>query len=180
LTSCEPQTVKRLYQDEFTAVFRGKIISSGNAIPRVNDTSNGWQRRLILIPFEADFRSKPDVNMAKKLTTETVIEYVIALAIERLPEVLSRGFTTPARVNELIEEYRLENNPVAQFIESEGDKFRGIDNGKVLDVIWTMYKNYCYENGYNPKSKNPFAKDARVAGLKITRHGSEQRIYYVE
>lgn len=54
------------------------------------------------------------------------------------------------------------------------DKFRGIDNGKVLDVIWTMYKNYCYENGYNPKSKNPFAKDAKVAGLKITRHGSEQ------
>jgi len=28
-----------------------------------------------------------------------------------------------SRVNELIEEYRLENNPVAQFIESEGDKF---------------------------------------------------------
>ena len=180
LTSCEPQTVKRLYQDEFTAVFRGKIISSGNAIPRVNDTSNGWQRRLILIPFEADFRSNPDVNMAKKLTTETVIEYVIALAIERLPKVLSKGFTTPARVNELIEEYRLENNPVAQFIESEGDKFKGKENGKVLDTLWVMYKNYCYDNGYNPKSKNPFAKDAKVAGVKITRHGSEQRIYYVE
>ena len=118
--------------------------------------------------------------MAKKLTTETVIEYVIALAIERLPEVLSRGFTTPARVNELIEEYRLENNPVAQFIESEGDKFKGIDNGKVLDVIWTMYKNYCYENGYNPKSKNPFAKDARVAGLKKKRKTSNTPfIYYV-
>ena len=87
-------------------------------------------------------------------------------------------FTTPARVNELIEEYRLENNPVAQFIESEGDKFKGIDNGKVLDVIWTMYKNYCYENGYNPKSKNPFAKDARVAGLKKKRKTSNTPFIY--
>ena len=180
LISCEPQTVKRLYQDEFTATFRGKIISSGNAIPRVNDTSNGWQRRLILIPFEADFRSKPDVNMAKKLTTEPVIEYIIALAIERLPKVMTKGFATPTRVEELIEDYRLENNPVAQFIESEGDKFKGIENGKVLDTIWIMYKNYCFENGYKHKTKIPFSKDAKVAGLIKTRKTpSEPFIYYI-
>ena len=118
--------------------------------------------------------------MAKKLTTETVIEYVIALAIERLPKVLSKGFTTPARVNELIEEYRLENNPVAQFIESEGDKFRGVENGKVLEVIWTMYTNFCRDNGYKSKGKNPFAKEAKVAGLKKTREKSNTSfIYYV-
>lgn len=180
LASCEPQTVKRLYKDEFTAIFRGKIISSGNAIPRVNDTSNGWQRRLILIPFEADFRANPDVNMAKKLTTETVIEYIVALAIERLPEVLKNGFKIPRRVNELIEEYRLENNPVAQFIESEGDKFKGRENGKVLDTIWTMYKNFCYDNGYSPKSKNPFSKDAKVAGLKKVKEKSNTPyVYYI-
>lgn len=180
LISCEPQTVKRLYQDEFTATFRGKIISSGNAIPRVNDTSNGWQRRLILIPFEADFRSKPDVNMAKKLTTEPVTEYIIALAIERLPKVMTKGFTPPTRVEELIEDYRLENNPVAQFIESEGDKFKGIENGKVLDTIWIMYKNYCFENGYKPKAKIPFSKDAKVAGLiKARKTPSEPFIYYI-
>lgn len=178
LISCEPQTVKRLYQDEFTAVFRGKIISSGNAIPRVNDTSNGWQRRLTLIPFEADFRDNPDVNLTKKLTAEPVIEYIIALVIERLPGVLSKGFATPARVEELIEEYRLENNPVAQFIKSEGDKFRGIDNGKVLDTIWIMYRNFCFENGYKPKAKNPFAKEAKVAGLKKTRKYKSSEIFY--
>lgn len=89
-----------------------------------------------------------------------------------------KDFTTPARVNELIEEYRLENNPVAQFIESEGDKFRGVENGKVLDTIWTMYKNYCYDNGYKPKGKNPFAKEAKVAGLKKTRKYKSSEIFY--
>lgn len=181
LVSCEPQTVKYLYQDEFTAIFNGKIISSGNAIPRVNDTSNGWQRRLILIPFEADFREKPDVTMTEKLTSEPVVEYIICKAIARLPIVLKNGFDTPKRVKELTEEYRLENNPVALFLKECGKNFKGKENAKVLDTIYqTYYYNFCNENGYRVQSKNTFAKNARAAGLIKTRYLSEPFVYYVE
>lgn len=181
LISCEPQTIRFLYQNPFTAVFKGKIISSGNAIPRVNDTSHGWQRRLILIPFDADFRKSPDVNMSNKLTSEPVIEYIICEAIARLPKVLKEGFETPSRVNALIEEYRLENNHVALFLKEYGNNFKGKENGKVLDTIYhTYYTNFCYDNGHKPLSKNVFAKRAKEAGLKSTRHNSEERIYYAE
>ncbi len=181
LISCEPQTVKYLYQNEFTAVFKGKIISSGNAIPRVNDTSHGWQRRLILIPFDADFRKSPDINMSERLTSEAVIEYIICEAMARLPKVLKEGFETPIRVNELIEEYRLENNPVALFLKECGNNFKGEENGKVLDTIYRIYySNFCNENGYKALSKNTFAKKAKSAGLKKIREApSEPFIYYV-
>lgn len=181
LISCEPQTIKYLYQNEFTAVFNGKIISSGNAIPRVNDTSHGWQRRLILIPFDADFRKSPDVNMSNKLTSEAVIEYIICEAMSRLPKVLKEGFETPSRVNALIEEYRLENNPVALFLKECGNNFKGKENGKVLDTIYhTYYTNFCFDNGHKVLSKNVFAKRAKVAGLKTYRKMGETRVYYIE
>lgn len=181
LISCEPQTVRLLYHDPFTAIFNGKIISSGNAIPRVNDTSNGWQRRLILIPFDADFRNCPDVNMADKLTSEPVIEHIICLAMDELAGVLEKGFKTPSRVDELIEEYRLENNPVALFLKECGDNFRGRENAKVLNTIYgTYYTNFCNENGYRLLSKNKFAKEAKAAGIRTTRHNSDPVTYYIE
>ncbi len=180
LISCEPLTIKKLYQDELTAVFKGKVISSGNCIPRVNDTSNGWQRRQCIIPFEADFRNSPDVKMAEKITAEPVVEYIICNAMARLPKVLKDGFESPNRVQELTEEYRLNNNPVALFLKECGDKFKGIENGKVLEVIYTYYTNFCSENGYKTMSKNPFSKSAKSAGLKRTRKHGEPEIFFIE
>ena len=188
LISCEPQTVKKLYQNEFTAVFRGKIISSGNAIPRVNDTSNGWQRRLILIPFDADFRKNPDVNLTEKLTSEEAIEYMIFIAIISLHKVLKNGFKTPQRVEELIDEYRLSNNPVAQFIEyhrneySGSQNFVGKENAKTLDTIYEIYyKNWCNKGMYKPMNKDNFSKAAKAEGLIKTRNrGESSCIYYIE
>ena len=40
--------------------------------------------------------------------------------------------------------------------------------------------HYCFENGYKPKAKIPFSKDAKVAGLIKTRKTpSEPFIYYI-
>ena len=39
-----------------------------------------------------------------------------------------------------------------------------------------MYTNFCRDNGYKSKGKNPFAKEAKVAGLKKTREKSIHNI----
>ncbi len=182
LTSCEPQSAKQLYKDEYTVTFTGKIISSGNAVPKVNDTSNGWLRRLIVIPFEGDFRANPDTGLKDSLCNEDIAQTVIIYAMLRLPRVLEKGFKSPERVNELMEEYRLDNNPVAQFISEYGHYFTGRDNCKSLDVIYsTWYTKFCSNNGYKRLSKLAFAKTAKNEGLKKARpNGGQGWLYYLD
>jgi putative DNA primase/helicase len=181
LTACEPQTIKQLYRDEFTATFRGKIITACNSVPRVNDTTNGWGRRVIIVPFNGNFINSQDVHLADKLTDERCIEYLIALCVLRLNRVLENGFTHSDKVDNLLKEYRMENNPILQFVEEYSDNFKGEDNAKALDTIYgTWYMNFCRANSYKPYSKLGFAKRIKSAGMKWKYiYGTNKRIYYV-
>lgn len=182
LTSCEPQSVKKLYQNEYTVVFRGKIISSGNSIPRVNDTSNGWQRRLVIIPFNGRFADNPDTTLGDRLSCEAAVEYIIAMAVIYLPKVLKEGFIMPKSVKQMLEEYRVENNPVLEFVQEYGDSFAGRENGKILDTIYsTMYTNFCKENNYKPLCKLGFSKRLLEAGVENKKDvKTGKRIYYLK
>jgi putative DNA primase/helicase len=178
IASCEPITVKSLYKNVKQYTFKGKLISSGNDIPRVNDTSNGWQRRLITIPFGADFRNNPDVAISKTLTAEPIIECIIARALYVLPKVLDRGFTAPKASAELLEEYRLQNNPVASFVAEYGEKILGQDNEKSLKVLYTEYQNFCDDNGYKALGIREFGKRLRNEGLEKRQLKKDGLRYY--
>jgi putative DNA primase/helicase len=181
LTACEPQSVKQLYRDEFTMIFKGKIISSGNSVPRVNDVSGGWSRRLVIIPFNGDFRRNPDIYLADKLTREQCIEYVIVRAVFMLDRLMSNGFTKPKAAAEVLREYHLENNPVLQFLDENCDMFRGEENAKTIENIYsTTYLNFCKDNGYKPLTKIGFAKRVNAAGMKWRyMTGTNKKIYYI-
>jgi putative DNA primase/helicase len=181
LTSCEPQTIKQLYRDEFTATFRGKIITACNSVPRVNDTTNGWGRRVLIVPFNGNFTDKQDIHLADKLTDERCIEYLISHCVQRLPNVMGKGFTHSDRVDKMLKEYKLENNPILQFVEEYSDNFKGEDKAKALDTIYgTWYMDFCKTNSYKPYSKLGFAKRIKGAGVKwMYMYGTNKQIYYI-
>lgn len=181
LTSGEPLSVKKLYADEYIINFTGKIISSGNEIPKTCDRSEGWMRRLVLIPFEGNFRAKPDIHLSEKLRTEETAEAMIMLALIRINKVIKDGFTIPDKVKKLMSEYRVENNHVLQFVLEMGDKFTGKDNAKALSTIYqTYYTNFCNDYGYKRLSYMAFSKlFNKVEKIKYTRpRGYSTKIYY--
>jgi putative DNA primase/helicase len=179
LACCEPVSVKKLYSDTGLGLFHGKIISCGNVIPRVNDTSHGWERRLVLIPFDANFRDNPDIDMKDKITSEGVVEFIIYRALQRIPKVLEHKFKKPPlRVLLLKEEYRLENNNVAQFAEEYCNELSGKENAKALKAIYVMYERFCDDNGYKAFALRRFSKLMKEEGMKRTRHYSNTPVYY--
>jgi putative DNA primase/helicase len=179
LVACEPQTVKQLYRDEFTATFTGKIISSGNDIPRVNDSSNAWNRRIIIIPFKGDFRANPDPTLADKLTSEEAVQALIVNAVIRVDRVLKEGFSPCKAAERELREYNIENNPILQLLYENKVLLKGRLNAKRLDFIYSMlYLVFCRENGFKPVSKLSFAKRAKKAGLLSVNTGAE-RLYYL-
>jgi putative DNA primase/helicase len=55
LVTGEAVTVERKGADSFDFENYSKFIFAANDIPRINDTSSGLKRRLIIIPFDAKF-----------------------------------------------------------------------------------------------------------------------------
>lgn len=162
LVTGETVNVERKGKDPFDFNNYSKIIFSANEIPRINDTSNGLMRRLIIIPFKAEFNETDDdfdPFIKDKLMRNESLEYLLKIGLEGLERILNnRAFTKVKIVDEAKNEYEKNNNPVLGFLE-EGK----IENESTKDV-YLQYQVYCNESGFKPLSKVSFSRE-------ICKHG---------
>lgn len=165
LVTGETVNVERKGKDPFDFNNYSKLIFSANEIPRINDTSNGLMRRLIIVPFNARFsKSDDDYDpfIKDKLLSSEALEYLLNRAFMGLLRVLhNRSFTVVKSVEEEIKEYEKVNNPVVSFIE-EGLK---IENEPIKDV-YLKYTTWCLDNGLKKLSKIMFGRELSKRGYK--------------
>ena len=70
-------------KDSFTFTNTAKFIFSANELPKMNDTSEGFIRRILIIPFKRYFNEEErDQEMLAKLTTDEAKSYWFNLAID--------------------------------------------------------------------------------------------------
>lgn len=157
LVTGETLIVERKGKDPFEIRNFGKLIFSANEIPRVNDTSDGLSRRLIIVPFNARFSSKdPDYDpfIKDKLMTEESLEYILLLGLQGLKRVLNTlEFTQVESVKNELQEYEKINNPILLFIDENR-----IENEPVQS-IYNIYSKWCYDGGMKPVNKTKFTKE---------------------
>lgn len=167
LVTGETVNVERKGKDPFEFNNYAKLLFSANKLPRINDTSDGLMRRLVIIPFNATFSEKDadfDAFIKDKLLTKSAMEYLLKLGVEGLRRVLTTGFTEPLVVAKEKREYEVVNNPVLAFINEETK----IHNEPVKDV-YRKYGTWCYENGLKPYSHVEF-------GREISKHGFDSKV----
>lgn len=155
--------VERKGQDPFTLYNYAKPIFSANNIPRIKDKTGAVLDRLVIVPFNATF-SKSDADydpyIKYKLRSEAAMEYLIQVALDGLKRVLkNNGFTMCEKVQEELENYSEQNNPVIGFIK-ELEPQVDIFNQPTKDV-YLRYKIYCSENGFTAMSAGEFSKLVR-------------------
>ena len=160
VVSGDPIVVERKGQDPFTLYNYSKPIFSANNIPRIKDKTGAVLDRLVIVPFNATF-SKNDANydpyIKYKLRSSEAMEYLIQLSLDGLKRVLdNNGFTICAKVQEELDEYNEQNNPIVGFFK-ELDLEVDVVNQPTKDV-YTRYKLYCNESGFNPMSAGEFTK----------------------
>lgn len=159
-----------------------KIFASANSIPRTRDRTGALLRRLVIIPFNARFDPKDpsyDPYIKYKLIEESSLEYVISLGIEGLKRVLkNNNFTSCQLVEEQLEGYEEENNPIVAWIdETDIDEIIG----EPTNDVYRRYSLYCTESRLQPMSKIQFSKDInkrldlKVVDKKI--NGRKRRIF---
>lgn len=139
-----------------------KLIFSANTIPRIRDHTGAAQRRLLIIPFDAHF-SKNDSNYDNtiiwKLKEQDAMEYFIRIGVEGLKRVVNnKCYSNSVKVDEQLEEYRIENNPILSFVNDVG--IESIEN-EPTTTVYLRYSTYCAESGFKPLARNIFPKQMK-------------------
>ncbi|WP_301420247.1 phage/plasmid primase, P4 family [Mammaliicoccus lentus] len=138
----------------YRAVFRTTVIQSTNGMPRFKNKTGGTNRRLLIVPFNADFNgTKENSDIKEKyLCDKNVLEYVLHKAIN----LEFNKFIEPRISSKMLEEYKQDNDPVYDFKVTEFDIWKIEKVPKT--VVYYKYKNFCEHSGYRPLSERKFYK----------------------
>jgi len=94
-----------------------KMIVSTNDMPRTNDTSYAFHRRMIIIPFDQRFEGEID-NKQLRFQLEKELSGILLWAIYGLKRLRkNKQFSISTKSKELKEEYKRENNTILMFVD---------------------------------------------------------------
>lgn len=161
LVSGEGVMVERKNQRPFELLNYATFWYSTNKMPNFADKSDGMQRRITILPFNAKFSPKDkdyDPDITDKVTTEQAMTYLLNLAIEGLHELRSRGrFIQPRQVVEANEDYHTESSSVLMWFSETGYHPKKLET-KTIQHWYESYKQWCHDAGYNkPFSRRQFS-----------------------
>jgi putative DNA primase/helicase len=116
LTGRDPITARLLHKNFFTFQPVAKFWLATNAKPVVRDDSDGFWRRVHLIPFTQSFAGRADQTLKDRLRDEAggILAWLVrgALAWQR------DGLNPPQVVRAATDEYRRESEPLTPFIQA--------------------------------------------------------------
>lgn len=144
------------------------MVFSMNAVPRLQDTTDGVFRRLAFIPFRRRFAPGVqgyDPDISAKLTRPDVLKRGALLGLMALGDLIRRGTLTaiPDMVAE-VEEVKQDNDSVTRWIIEEMKTVAEID-GKPTATVFNEYFDWCKGAGErNPCSLRTFS--SRMCGIQ--------------
>lgn len=162
LVTGEPVTIDMKYKDQFTFRPEAKFVFAVNTLPRVDDTSTGTERRMLVIRFLQNYRKNPNVNLRSETGElakehQGILNWMIKGA-QMLKENGSR-FTETREHNKLLENYRMANSSVDGFI-AECIDINEFAPEISLSDLYQVYKEWsATEGGRKTKSKINFNRE---------------------
>lgn len=160
IVSGDPITAERKYEHPFNFRPFCKLIFAVNNMPRVDDKTYAYFRRLLMLRFERKFIEGVDDN--KNLFYELLVELdgIFMWALQGLISLRNRGyFTMDEIMAKEVAEYRRDNNNVILFVEENCSLSK--DAKIAISILYTTYREWCRTNGYCPLSVIHFTKELR-------------------
>jgi P4 family phage/plasmid primase-like protien len=170
LVSGDPLEIERKGRDAFLFHNKARFIVQSNNPPHINDKSNAFWRRLIVIRFNATFsQAQVDTSLDAKLASE--LPGILNLALAGLHRLAARGRfnPTPNMLAELTS-YRRECNPLATWREDRLIDAEPAWTGRPAWVscadAYENYRSWCKENGHVSYSRAKFTRELKRLGLE--------------
>ena len=116
ITSGDSITINEKYGRVYELELKLLCMFSANEIPKTKDRTNGWYRRLCIIPFDADFNGKKENKAIKQvyLKDKQLLEWVLVQIVNMKP---FDKFIEPKRVTMQLRKYKKDNDVIQAFVE---------------------------------------------------------------
>jgi putative DNA primase/helicase len=151
-----------------------KLFLAANHKPEIRGTDYAIWRRIKLIPFTVTIpESERDGKLGERLRTE--LPGILNWAIAGCLDWQQYGLGVPQAVKDATEEYRQEQDVIAQFLEDRCvlDPQAWVHSGTLIKV----YAAWCESNGSKPVSTTAFGRRMNERGLTPGRGRDGKRVY---
>lgn len=144
-------------QQMFSTRLYCTVIQSTNEMPKMRNRSDGTYRRLIIVPFNAKFKDDGDNWKIKDeyIHREDVKEWFLQEALK----LKFDKFIEPDISKDLLEQYKQENDPVADFKANIFDEL--VKSGMrqfPSKQLYEIFCNYCDQQNYKKWTARKFNK----------------------
>jgi putative DNA primase/helicase len=140
-----------------------------NDLPRIVDPNNGIFRRAKIIHLPQI--EKKDPTMKIRIGGEGA--GILNWALDGLDRLRNRGaFEVPESIREAIEDFKSDADVECAFLNEKYNLTKNPDDKVKPNDLYSIYRDWCIENGHKPKSSTRVARDWRRLGLtRVTMHG---------
>jgi putative DNA primase/helicase len=172
-----------------------RFVVACNDMPNFVDPSGALAARLLLLDYQLSFDGREDRGLEKRLVAE--VSGIANWALAGYARLRQNGtFTSPARSQALVNEFRRENSDVYAFIQDCLVVERGIDPGNLGNIQFTdqkmsvsskkleeSYRRWCLENNIENFSLKWLCRNLRTILPKLGEErrqvcGARERFYY--
>lgn len=147
-------------QQMFSTRLYCTVIQSTNEMPKMRNRSDGTYRRLIIAPFNAKFQGDGDNWKIKDayINRDDVKEWFLYQALQ----LDFDKFIEPDISKDLLEQYKQENDPVADFKANVFDELVASGMSRIpTGMLYEIFCNYCEQQNYKKWSQKSFNKQLK-------------------
>ena len=160
----DPITGSRKYEHERTFQPTFKVWLAANNLPKVDDVTEGFWRKVVLLPFNVRFEgAREDKHLADKLLAELpgILNWALAGCLAYQKE----GLNPPARCRDAAEAWRADNDPLHDFLKT--CKIAP-DLEIQASALFAAYEQFCQREGVpqTVKSMTSFSPLVQAHGFK--------------
>lgn len=133
--------IEAKYKNPVDFRFSGLMVQCVNFLPRVNDKTSSFYRRILMVPFEKCFTGVERKYIKDDyLNRQEVLEYVLCKVLEKIPSYYD--FDVPDACTRLLDDYKTFNDPVRQFAEEMLPelKWQLVPNKFLYDLFKAWYE----------------------------------------
>ncbi len=158
----EPITVRNISKSPFDMTHYARVVFSFNRMPETPDTTEGFFRSFLIIPFKEHIApGERDIDLPKKIIA-TELPGVLNWALEGLLRLIKNKAYSPCEDTEYeLNRYKRDADIIMAFL-SERDYHKAKKDKKYEKTVKQLYKeftDYCSECGYrNVPTRGEFSK----------------------
>lgn len=169
LTGGDEMAADRKYGQPFSFTPWAVPVFSANELFGVNDSSDAFFARWLVVPFKTTFKDREDVMLSDRLRDEGELRGVLAKAVDALARLMERGrFDPPEAVLDAQAEMAKAGDSVRRWLDDYCDL---ADPGAwtQASALWTAYQ--MSDDGDAKLGRNKFYRRlGQIGGITPTKH----------